>query len=50
LLANQTGFIGGLGCGPALHALTLKLRSKKSTILFIDFSSAYNTINRRLLF
>ena len=51
---NQTGFVKGMGTHVNLRALIQKLRgSRKKEALccvFIDYKSAYNTINRKRLY
>ncbi len=52
---SQSGFVPGCGIFVNIHRaldqILLKIRNKKKCYgLFIDFASAYNTVNHNLLF
>jgi hypothetical protein len=51
---NQTGFVAGMGTHFNILLLVEKLRNNKrkqgECCLFIDYKSAYNTLNRDLLY
>ena len=50
---RQTGFVEGCGTGVNIFLLISKMNTYKKTsgrcVLFIDFKSAYNTVNRDIL-
>ena len=50
---RQTGFVRGCGTGPNVFLLTAKMQTYRKTqgkcVLFIDFKSAYNTVDRDIL-
>jgi hypothetical protein len=51
---NQTGFVKGMGTSVNILLLTERLRNCKrrdgECCIFIDYKSAYNTINRKRLY
>ena len=51
---NQTGFVAGMGTHVNILLLTERLRSTKQRAgeccIFIDYKSAYNTVNRTRLY
>ena len=52
----QTGFVPGRGCHVNITRLLEKVKNikkeknKNQGVLFIDFSNAFNTVNRELLY
>ena len=51
---NQTGFVAGMGTSVNILLLTERLRNTRrragECCVFIDYKSAYNTVNRQRLY